>query len=348
MVYLNIVKYNILLFIFILILKRLFYNIKTIKMFQVKIGLALLMIIYISSYIKLYYNIYKDNNIDFNKRRIFILLSALFIIFFIIAKVLLLKFVDKNKKYSDDKKINKKINKTKIHQIFNISYLFLFIILNFIFARTKEIYDIVNSVNGLIYLTILFIFIYINFFNFLNKRYTNDNTKKVIIPVLLNSVIYIYLITILFRYLRLNNLINFDKHFSYIVVIIFLTIFFMFVMLYNFLSNMSNTIKTSNGIQKNKTMATIFNIFMIISIFIMLWIKDSLVWSRYENLYIIILLLFIICYVMNGTYQNYFNSFMFFVFIIIFIKLLIGKWTNVKNSLGNLFVNYKGNIKEII
>jgi len=43
-----------------------------------------------------------------------------------------------------------------------------------------------------------------------------------------------------------------------------------------------------------------------------------------------------------------FNSFMFFVFIIIFIKLLIGKWTNVKNSLGNLFVNYKGNIKEII
>jgi hypothetical protein len=317
-------------------------------MFQVKIGLALLMIIYISSYIKLYYNIYKDNNIDYNKRIIFILLSALFIVFFIIGKVLLLKFVDKNKKYSDDKKINKKITKTRIHQIFNISYITLFIILNFIFTRTKELYDIVYSVNGLIYLTILFIFIYINFFNFLNKRYTNDNTKKVIIPVLLNSVIYIYLITILFRYLRLNNLINFDKHFSYIVVIIFLTLFFMFVMLYNFLSNMSNTIKTANDIQKNKTMATIFNIFMIISIFIMLWIKDSLVWSRYENLYIIILLLFIICYVMNGTYQNYFNSFMFFVFIIIFIKLLIGKWTNVKNSLGNLFVNYKGNIKEII
>lgn len=122
----------------------------------------------------------------------------------------------------------------------------------------------------------------------------------------------------------------------------------MFVMLYNFLSNMSSTIKTASGVQKNKTMATIFNIFMIISIFIMLWIKDSLVWNRYENLYIIILLLFIICYVMNGTYQNYFNSFMFFVFIIIFIKLLIGKWTNVKNSLGNLVVNYKGNIKEII
>jgi hypothetical protein len=316
-------------------------------MFQVKLGLALFMIIYISSYIKLYYNIYKASDIDFNKRIIFILLSTLFIVFFIIGKVLLFKFVDKNKKYSDDKKINKKITKTRIHQIFNISYITLFIILNFIFTRTKELYDIVYSVNGLIYLTILFIFIYINFFNFLNKRYTNDNTKKVIIPVLLNSVIYIYLITILFRYLRLNNLINFDKHFSYIVVIIFLTLFFMFVMLYNFLSNMSNTIKTSS-VQKNKTMATIFNIFMIISIFIMLWIKDSLVWSRYENLYIIILLLFIICYVMNGTYQNYFNSFMFFVFIIIFIKLLIGKWTNVKNSLGNLFVNYKGNIKEII
>ena len=344
MVYFNIIIYNIILFIFTLLSIKLIKYIRQVPIFQLKIGFALFFGIIIYSYQNIFRKVLKNSEIIPQIKYRFLIINILFIVLFIIAKILLYRFVDKNKKLEEKNK--KKIN--MIHLIFNISYIIFFSIIFTLTLRFKELYTVFNKNSANLFITIIFLIIYIKFYNILNNLFKNNNTKNVILPVILNIILVIYLIIITLRILTSNGLIKYDSHYTFLFILFILFVLLIFLFLYNFLSNMSIVIKNTSKPKNNSTLSSIFTLFMFISIFIMLWIKDSKVWNIYENIFIIILLLFVIIYVMGKTYQNYFNGFMFILFIIIFIKLLIGKWENIKNSIGYIFGDYNKEIKNII
>lgn len=348
MVYFNIIIYNIILFIFTLISIKLAVRIKNTPIPQIKIGFTIFFIIIIYSYQNIFRKILNNTDIISSVRYKFLGINLAYIILFIVAKILLYKFVDKNKKFDETKNKKRWITRSKIHKIFNISYLLFFTIIFFIFLRVKELYIIFNNNSGNLYITLIFLFIYMNVYKIVNKIIKNNNIKTILTPVILNVILIIYLIIFTLRILTSKGIIKFDSHYSFLVVLYILFLLLIVFILYNFLSNMSVVIKNTNKPKNSKLLSTIFTFFMFISIFLMLWIKDSVVWNIYENLYVVILILFVIVYVMGKTYQNYFNGFMFIVFIIIFIKLIIGKWENIKNSIGYIFGDYNKEIKNIV